>query len=131
MPFIKSWFDVPMTIFLLFGSAGVLFDGAFHLWESLSVVKNNWNRNFYDFIDLQEKWQVWQILSNLTKVTAFIPAIIYSWQLSTKKSLVDNKDSSVHLSDFTHFFYADKTFFPFPSTNVYLLWRRRKDCGEV
>ena len=37
-PLIKSWFDVPptqMPIFVLFVSAGVLFDGAFSLWVSL------------------------------------------------------------------------------------------------
>ena len=30
-------------------------------------------RNFSNFIDLQEKKQVWQILPNLTKVAGFIP----------------------------------------------------------
>ena len=39
----------------------------------LSVAKNNWNGNFSDFIDLQGKKQVWQILSNFTKVAGFIP----------------------------------------------------------
>ena len=37
-PRINSWFDVPttqMSIFILFVSAGVLFDGAFSLWVSL------------------------------------------------------------------------------------------------
>ena len=35
----KSWFDVPtiqMPIFLLFVSAGVLFDSAFSMWVSLN-----------------------------------------------------------------------------------------------
>ena len=35
----KSWFDTPKTqmpIFLLFVRAGVLFDGTFSLWVSLS-----------------------------------------------------------------------------------------------
>ena len=39
----------------------------------LSVAKNNWNGNFSDFIDLQGKKQVWQILSNFTKVAGCIP----------------------------------------------------------
>ena len=37
-PLIKSWFVVPTTqmpIFVLFVSAGVLFDGVFFLWVSL------------------------------------------------------------------------------------------------
>ena len=38
-PLIQSWFVVPTTqmpIFLLFVSAGVLFDGAFSLWVYLT-----------------------------------------------------------------------------------------------
>ena len=38
-PLIKSWFvalTTQMPIFVLFGSAGVLFDGAFSLWVSLT-----------------------------------------------------------------------------------------------
>ena len=38
----------------------------------LSIVKNNWNRNFSDFIDLQVKRQVWLILPNCTKVAEYI-----------------------------------------------------------
>ena len=37
-PLIKVWFDVPttqMSIFILFVSVPVLFDGAFSLWVSL------------------------------------------------------------------------------------------------
>ena len=39
-PPIKSWIDVPTTqvyIFILFESAGVLFDGAFSQWVSLNA----------------------------------------------------------------------------------------------
>ena len=39
-------------MFLLFVSAGVLFDGFLSLWVALSVVKNNWNGSFSDFIDV-------------------------------------------------------------------------------
>ena len=51
----------------------------------LSVVKNNWNRNFSQTLNkkLRQK-QVWQILSNFTKVAGFIPCNIYSWQLSIR-----------------------------------------------
>ena len=42
---------------------------SFSLKLSLSAAKlSNWNGNFSDFIDLQGKNQVWQILSNFTKV---------------------------------------------------------------
>ena len=37
-----------------------------------SVVKNNWNGNFSDFINFQGKKQVWHILSNSAKVAGFI-----------------------------------------------------------
>ena len=43
-PLIKSWFDVSttsMSIFLLFVSARVLFDGAFSLWVTLKVALKN------------------------------------------------------------------------------------------
>ena len=39
-PRIKSWFDVPatqMSIFIIFESVGVLFEGAFSLWVSLTI----------------------------------------------------------------------------------------------
>lgn len=42
-------------------------------YDILSVVKNNWDGDFSNFIDLYEKKQVWQILSNFTKVPDFIP----------------------------------------------------------
>ena len=38
-----------------------------------SVVKNNCNGNFSDFINFQEKKQVWHNLSNFAKVAGFIP----------------------------------------------------------
>ena len=44
----------------------------------LNVAKN-WSDNFPDFIDLQGKKQVWQILPNFTEVA--VP-IKYSWELS-------------------------------------------------
>ena len=40
--FWKFWFDVPttqMSIFILFGSAGVIFEGAFSLWDPLNICK--------------------------------------------------------------------------------------------
>ena len=50
---------------------------------NIIVVKNNWNDNFSDFIGLQGKRQVWNILSNFTKVAVFIPCIYI--QLATFK----------------------------------------------
>ena len=38
---IKSWFDAPMSIFILFVCSGTLFEGAFSLWIPLT-----WLRNF-------------------------------------------------------------------------------------
>ena len=49
---IKSWFDVTITemsIFLLFVSAGVLFDGAFSLLVSLTHYKQSLIRNITDW----------------------------------------------------------------------------------
>ena len=76
----------------------------------LSVVKNNWNRNFFDFLDLMKKKTIWQNLSNFTKVLGLIP---YSYvQLATFKyqSLVDNKNSYAYLRNFTYFFCTDVFF---------------------
>ena len=47
---IKSWFDVPTTqmcIFVLFVSAGVLFDGAFSLRVSLSIKLKHFVNKLY------------------------------------------------------------------------------------
>ena len=44
-PLIKNWSDVPttqMSVFLLFVSAAVLFDGAFSLWVSKYSQSSNW-----------------------------------------------------------------------------------------
>ena len=61
-----------MSLFLLVASAWDLFDGTPSLWVSLNVVKTSWNGNFCEFIDLPEKRQVWQILSNFTKLLALL-----------------------------------------------------------
>ena len=37
---IKSWFDVPMSIFILFVCSGTLFEGAFFLWIPLTWLTN-------------------------------------------------------------------------------------------
>ena len=37
---IKSWFDVPMSIFILFVCSGTLFEGAFSLWIPLTWLTN-------------------------------------------------------------------------------------------
>ena len=37
---IKSWFDVPMSIFILFVCSGTLFEGAFSLWIPLAWLAN-------------------------------------------------------------------------------------------
>ena len=39
----------------------------------LSVVKNSWNGHFSDFINLQEKNQVLQNVSNISKFAGFLP----------------------------------------------------------
>ena len=83
-----------------------------------SVVKNNWNGNFSDFINFQGKKQVWHILSNSAKVAGFITCnYIYIWQRSNS-SLVDNKNSSVYFSGFADFFNPDIC--PFLLTNACL-----------
>ena len=74
-PLIQSWFVVPTTqmpIFLLFVSAGVLFDGAFSLWVSLNVqtLKKQLERTVTDFHKMltrttmlvQKFWENKQIL---------------------------------------------------------------------
>ena len=37
---IKSWFDAPMSIFILFVCSGTLFEGAFSLWIPLTWLTN-------------------------------------------------------------------------------------------
>ena len=37
---IKSWFDAPMSIFILFVCSGTLFEGAFFLWIPLTWLTN-------------------------------------------------------------------------------------------
>ena len=50
----------------------------------LKITKNIWDGNFSDFIDLQEKKQVWQILFNFINVAGFKDFnYTYSWQRSS------------------------------------------------
>ena len=51
----------------------VLFCQKVEAANAILNVTKNWNRNFPDFIDLQGKKQVWQILPNFTEVAGFIP----------------------------------------------------------
>ena len=76
----------------------------------LSVVKNNWNGKFYDFIDLQEKNRFGRSCLVLLKLLDLYLAIIYSWQLS---------------SNSLYRFFLSTDVFPFTSTNARLLlgWR--------
>ena len=41
--------------------------------DLLSIVKNSWNGHFSDFINLQGKNQVLQIVSNISKFAGFLP----------------------------------------------------------
>ena len=88
----------------------------------LSVVKNKWNRNFSDSIDLQEKNRFGRSYLNILNLLA-----IYCWQLSNSSQL--STYSSVYLRDFTNLFYKDV--FSISFDKYLFICRLRKAYGVV
>ena len=60
----------------------ILSQGRAYLMCYLKCIKNNWNGNFSDFIDLQEKDRFGRSCLILLKLLALYLAITCSWQLS-------------------------------------------------